>query len=64
MPIREMRACGKKGVCCILWCKMFWALLLTMPGGFLFDGERLSKDFFHERGSSSISFSLTFPTTA
>ena len=29
---------------------MFWALLLTMPGGFLFDGERLSKDFFHERG--------------
>ena len=49
---------------CAAFCGAKWELLLTMPGGFLFDGERLSKDFFYEKVLSSISFSLTFHTTA
>ena len=29
--MRETRGLCKKGVCCILWCKMFWELLVTVP---------------------------------
>ena len=40
---------GKKGVCCILWCKMFWELLLAMPSRLPFSGERFSKAFLYEK---------------